>query len=471
MSTTINLDPVTRLEGHMKVSVTLNSSNIVTDAKSTGNMFRGFEQILVNRPAKDASFITQRICGVCPVSHALASAKATESVLKFKPTLQGLLLRNLVQGADFIQSNILHFYHLSVMDYISGPQLSPWAPSLTQDLRFSSSDTQTLVNNYIAALTIRRKAHEMGAIFCGKLPHAANIVPGGITAKPTAEDISTFKSLLSEVEVFVNSQYKNDVYLLAKTYKDYYYIGKGYGNLICFGAFDNDNSGNMLFPSGIITGKSKAQLNLSKIREDVRYSWYSSVSAKPPSKGSTVPEANKPDAYSWLKSPRYNSLPYEAGPLARMSMSGDYKRGISVIDRHIARYIETAKIIKSMKDWIEQISVGVSGYTDIGDPISGAGYGLTEASRGALGHWLSVNNSKISRYQIITPTCWNASPKDDADKYGPIEKALIGTYVENPEAPVELLRIVHSFDPCLACAVHVISPDGQDMSKFIVNPI
>ncbi len=468
---TINLDPVTRLEGHMKVSVTLNSSKIVTDAKSTGNMFRGFEQILVNRPLKDASFITQRICGVCPVSHALASVKAAESVLKFKPTLQGLLLRNLVQGADFIQSDILHFYHLSVMDYIRGPQLSPWAPGLTQDLRFSDSDTQLLINNYITALTVRRKTHEMGSIFCGKLPHAANIVPGGITAKPTSDDISNFKSLLSDVEVFVNTQYKNDVYLLAKTYKDYYYIGKGYGNLICFGAFDNDNSGNMLFPSGIITGKSKAQLNLSKIREDVRYSWYSSVSAKPPSKGSTVPEANKPDAYSWLKSPRYNSLPYEAGPLARMAMSGDYKRGISVIDRHIARYTETAKIIKSMKDWIEQISVGVSGYTDVGDPIVGAGYGLTEASRGALGHWLSADNSKISRYQIITPTCWNASPKDDADKYGPIEKALIGTYVENPEAPVELLRIVHSFDPCLACAVHVISPEGQDMSKFIVNPI
>lgn len=469
--TTIVLDPITRLEGHLKVDVTLDSNNNVIDAKAAGNLFRDFENMLANRIPRDAAYLTQRICGICPVSHAVASAKAVENAIGFKPNLQALLLRNLVLGADHIASNLLHFYHLSLMDFIQGPQMSPWSPGYSQDLRFSSADTQTLTNNYITALTIRRKAHEMGAIFGGKLPHAASIVAGGVTAIPSSINISTFKTYLNDIQAFINNQYQADVNKLAATYSDYYNIGKGYGNLISYGVFEKDTSGNTLFPAGTVANGTISSFNAANIKEYNKYSWYSSASGQNPNVGTTTADFGKTGAYTWLKAPRYSDVPYEAGPLARTWVSGDYRNGTSVMDRIMARYTETAKIAANMQTWINQIVANGSAYTDLGTPASGSGIGLTEAPRGALGHWISITNSKISKYQIITPTCWNASPKDDNGNSGPIEKALIGAHVANSAEPVELIRIVHSFDPCTGCSVHVISPEGIEMSKFIVNPM
>lgn len=471
MSTTLTLDPVTRLEGHLKIQVVLDANNTVIEAKAAGNLYRGFENMLLGRTPKDAAFLTQRICGVCPVSHAVASAKASESVLKFTPSLQGLLLRNIILGADHISSNILNFYHLSLMDYIQGPQMNPWTPGYNQDMRFSAADTQAFTSNYLTALTIRRKAHELGATFGGKLPHASNVIAGGVTAIPSADNINICKSYINEIQSFVNNQYQQDVNKLASAYSDYYNIGKGYGNLICYGVFDMNTSGQQLFPAGVVTNGVVNSFNVNNIKEYVGYSWYSSSSGINPASGTTSPSYGKSGAYTWLKAPRYNSVPYEAGPLARTWISGDYKRGVSVMDRHMARYIDTAKIVSNMQIWINQITVGLSGYTKVGAPTSGSGIGLTEAPRGAIGHWLSVANSQTSKYQIITPTCWNVSPKDDMGNPGPVEKALIGTYVANPSQPIELLRIVHSFDPCTGCSVHVMSPKGMEMSKFIVNPI
>ncbi len=468
---TIIIDPITRLEGHLKLEVTVDANNYVTDAKVSGHLFRGFENMLKNRPPKDASFLTQRICGVCPVSHAVASSKAVENVTGFTPTLQGLLLRNLVLAANHIDSNILHFYHLSLMDFIKGPQMSPWTPGYTQDYRFTQAETDAFINNYVQALHIRRKAHEMGAIFGGKLPHAANIVPGGITANPTATDINNFRTLLNEIQTFITNVYQADVNSLAAKYSDYYNVGGGYGNLICYGVFDTNTSGGRLFPAGTITNGVKGAFNAANIKEYNKYSYYSSPSGQAPASGTTTANLDKAGAYTWLKSPRYNDTAYEAGPLARVTISGDYTRGISVMDRHMARYVETAKLASNMQTWLNQITAGVSGYTHIGDPVSGSGVGLTEAPRGALGHWVSVSASKITNFQIITPTCWNASPKDDFNSYGPIEKCMIGTRVANAAQPVELLRIVHSFDPCTGCSVHVINPDGVEMSKFVINPM
>lgn len=468
---TITIDPITRLEGHLKLEVTLDSSNNVTEAKVSGHLFRGFENMLKNRPPKDASFLTQRICGVCPVSHAVASAKAVENVTGFVPTLQGLLLRNLVLGANHIDSNILHFYHLGILDFIKGPQMSPWTPGYNEDYRFNDVETTALTNNYVQALHIRRKAHEMGAIFGGKLPHAANIVPGGITATPSSTDINNFRVYLNEIQAFINNIYQGDVNALASKYSDYYNIGSGYGNLISYGVFDTNTSGGKLFNEGTFVNSSVGLFNKSNIKEYNKYSYYSSPSGQAPSSGTTVADDVKLNAYTWLKSPRYNDVPYEAGPLARVTVNGDYNNGVSVMDRHMARYVETAILADNMQTWLDQLVVGVSGYTDIGDPVSGSGVGLTEAPRGALGHWVSVSNSNISNYQIITPTCWNASPKDDFDNYGPIEKCMIGTHVANSSEPVELLRIVHSFDPCTGCSVHVMNPEGVEMSNFVVNPM
>lgn len=468
---TIVIDPITRLEGHLKVEVTLDANNNVTDAKAAGTLYRDFENMLIGRVPKDASFLTQRICGVCPISHAVASAKAIESVLKFTPSLQGILLRNLIQASNFVASQVLHFYHLALLDYVKGPQMSPWAPGYDQDFRFSATDSQNLINNYVTALSIRRQAHEMGAIFGGKLPHAANIVPGGVTAIPSSADKTKFQNYLNNIKTFVINTYQADINKLAATYSDYYNIGKGYGNLISYGGFDINTTGSKLFPAGTVTNGVIGTFDQSNIKEYVKHSWYSSPSGQLPASGTTTPNADKTGAYTWLKSPRYNNTPYEAGPIARTWLSGDYNRGVSVMDRHMARYVETAKLVTNMQTWLSQLVTDKTGYTNVGTPASGAGIGFTEAPRGALGHWVSVASSKVSKYQIITPTCWNASPKDDNGNSGPIEKALIGTNVANPSQPVELLRIVHSFDPCTGCSVHVMSPEGVEMSNFIVQPL
>ena len=468
---TIVLDPITRLEGHLKVSVTLDANNIVTAAESTGNLFRDFENMLLGRVPKDAAFLTQRICGVCPVSHAIASSKAVEAASGFTPNLQALLLRDLIQGANFISSNILHFYQLALMDYVQGPQVHPWTPGYSQDFKFNATDSQTLINNYVTALSIRRKAHEMGAIFGGKLPHVGNVVPGGVTAIPTATDITNFRNYLNTITTFITNTYKTDVNLLASTYSAYYTIGKGYGNLISYGVFDTNATGSKLFPAGTVTNGVVGSFATANIKEYVGHSWYPSPSGVTPASETTTPSYGKTGAYTWLKAPRYNGTPYEAGSLARTWISGDYKNGVSVMDRHMARYTETAKIAANMQTWLNQIVAGASAFTNLGAPTSGSGIGLTEAPRGALGHWVSVASTKISKYQIVTPTCWNASPMDDAGKVGPIEKALIGTHVVNTAQPVELLRIVHSFDPCTGCSVHVMSPEGIEMSNFVVQPI
>ena len=468
---TIVLDPITRLEGHLKVSVTLDANNIVTAAQSTGNLYRDFENMLIGRVPKDAAFLTQRICGVCPVSHAVASSKATEQAKGFTPNLQGLLLRDLIQGANFISSNVLHFYQLALMDYVQGPQVHPWTPGYTQDFRFNATDSQTLIDNYVAALAIRRQAHEMGAIFGGKLPHVGNVVPGGVTALPTSTNITTFRNYLNTITTFLQTKYAADVNKLAATYSDYYTVGKGYGDLISFGVFDTNASGGKLFPAGTVTNGTVGSFTQTNIKEYVGHSWYSSPSGANPASETTTPSFGKAGAYTWLKAPRYNGAAYEAGSLARTWVSGDYRNGVSVMDRHLARYTETNKIAVNMQTWLNQVVVGQSGFTNLGTPVSGSGIGLTEAPRGALGHWLTVANSKISKYQIVTPTCWNASPMDDAGKVGPIEKALIGTHVVNTAQPVELLRIVHSFDPCTGCSVHVMSPEGVEMSNFVVQPL
>lgn len=468
---TLVIDPITRLEGHLKIEVNLDSNNVVTSAMSAGTMFRNFENMLKGRVPRDAALLTQRICGVCPIPHAVASSKAIEKAKGFNPPMQALLLRNIILAAEHVNNNITHFYHLSVMDYVKGPAMSPWTPGYDSDYRFTQAESDALVNNYVKALEMRRKALELGAIFAGKMPHAANIVPGGVTAIPSSRNISDAKAYVNELKTFVTTTYQSDVNALAAKYSDYYTIGKGYGNLICYGVFDTGTNGERLFPAGTVTNGIVGSFNEANIKEFNKYSYYSSPTGQSPSSGTTTPSYGKADAYTWLKASRYNNAAYEAGSLARTWITGDYKRGVSVMDRHMARYVETGKLLDNMLTWLNSLTVNQTGYTEIGTPTSGSGSGLTEAPRGAVGHWINISSSTISNYQIITPTCWNASPMDDAGNPGPMEKALIGTVVANPAQPVELLRIVHSFDPCLGCSVHVISSEGQEMSKFVVDPM
>ncbi|CAH2213300.1 nickel-dependent hydrogenase large subunit [Tepidibacter aestuarii] len=470
MATKIKLDPVTRLEGHLKIEVEVDSNNKVINAHSTGNMFRGFEKILVGRDPRDAIHITQRICGLCPVSHSVASVKAVEDSFGYKPSVNAMLMRNLILGGNYLSDHILQFYHLTLLDYAKGPQQSPWTPGYDVDYRLTDSENSALINNYIKALEIRRKAHEMTAIFSGKIPHVMSIAPGGVTQKLTSTNIAKFKTYLNEVKSFIDNEYMNDLNLLADRYSDYYNIGKGCGNLLTYGVFDIDTNGNTLFKSGIYKNGVYSSIDISKIKEYAKYSWYTNDSGnRHPSSGKTEPSYGKSGAYSWLKSPRYNGEVFEVGPLARMFMNGEYTRGISVMDRHMARGLETKKLASEMLNWLNSLSTSSSNYTQLSLPSSGTGVGLTEAPRGALGHWLNFNNQSLTNYQVLTPTCWNVSPRDDFNQMGALEQALIGVTIQDTTQPIELLRIVHSFDPCTGCSIHVMDSEKNIKSKFVVS--
>ncbi len=461
MPTTLSIDPVTRLEGHLKIEVTVDyvsGRQQVVDAKATGTLFRGFETILKSRPPLDAPDITQRICGVCPVSHGLVASMALESAARAVVPENARIMRNLVLGSNFVQSHILHFYHLAALDFVDGPDMPPWQPSWKSDKRLGAAASQALVNNYVKALEIRRKAHEMGALFGGRLPHPPTFVPGGFTTAPRSSRISKFLTYVNEIIGFIENVYANDVYSLAQVYSDYYSIGRGPGRLLAFGVFDESPDGSQkLLRRGLAVNGAFQPLDIAKISEHVTYSWYSGGTAAP-ANGSTTPQYPKANAYSWLKAPRYAGGAYEVGPLARMWVNGDYNNGVSVMDRHHARMLEAKKVAYALRDWVGQRNPGGQVYQLYITPASGAGVGLAEAPRGALGHWVNIAAGRTANYQVVTPTCWNASPRDSAGRRGPLEEALIGTPVADLAEPNEVVRVIHSFDPCLSCAVHVMRP-------------
>jgi hydrogenase large subunit len=461
---TIRLAPVTRVEGHLDVEVTLGEKGgrlEVVDARSAGTAFRGFEILMRGRAPLDAVQLSQRVCGVCPVSHGVVSSLALESASGVAVPDNGRIVRNLVLGANFLQSHILHFYHLMVLDYVKTAGLLPVPPWSVQ---YTSPDLATgdvaarFVAHYTEALAARRKAHQMGAVFAGRLPCSPMFAPGGVTTAVTAEKIADFRAVLAEVHGFIAGALVPDAQLLGERYPDYYKLGRGCGNLLAFGVFDLDGAGTKkLLARGRLSGDRLEAVEPARIREYVSSAWYTEASGNcNPAAGVTEPREGKPGAYSWIKAPRYDGAVYEVGPLARMWMTGDYRKGISVMDRVLARALEAAKIADAMAGWLGQFVPGEPAYEHRSMPITGTGLGLAEASRGALGHWVDIVGGRLSRYQIVTPTAWNASPCDDAGLKGAMEQALIGTPVGDPANPVEVLRVVHSFDPCLACAVHTV---------------
>lgn len=259
---------------------------------------------------------------------------------------------------------------------------------------------------------------------------------------------------------------------MASYYSDYHQIGSGYRNLLAYGVFDLDDAGTLkLFKRGRLTGAGSRvePLDTKLITERVTASWYAPQTDNlNPAAGETLPVYPKNGAYSWLKAPRYKQTPYEAGPLARMRISGYYQGGVSVMDRHRARALEALRIADALGEWVRQLVPQQSSYIPYRIPESGTGVGLTEAPRGALGHWVKIQEKRTAKYQVITPTCWNASPKDALNRRGPIEEALVGTPVPDISQPVEVIRVIHSFDPCLSCAVHLMRP-AEDARVFVVG--
>jgi len=522
MSPTITIDPVTRIEGHLKIDVEV-ENGIVIDARSAGTMFRGFERLLQGKEPRDAAFITSRICGVCFSVHTMASSLALDAAFGAEVPTGGRLLRNLIMGAEYIYDHLLHFYHLTALDYLditrvaeyagADPDLlavrdkivalveagdtHPLAPSYTPDAYCATDpDTvTTLVSHYLQALRMQMLAKRMGAIFGGRAPHYQSIVVGGVTKLPTSAEIAQFRALLAELTSFVKGVYVPDVtslgtgLLLDLATSDF---GVGHPNFLAYGAFDESAAGDPLLPGGVITGLDSSNIIVSaldpaEITESVRYAWYRPSVPRHPSVGDTTPDLDVSEAYTFCKAPRYRGLPYEVGPLARMLILREprlvalLEQGVKpgAVARHAARAFETTLICDAMSRWLDELEVALGGPAfRIHDtahwetPTTGQGMGLYDAPRGALGHWISINNSVVENYQAIVPTTWMASPRDDNDVRGPYEESLIGCPVPDVTNPINVVRVVRSFDPCLGCAVHLVEAGSRrSMGRFVVDPM
>ncbi|MBF0572881.1 MAG: nickel-dependent hydrogenase large subunit [Desulfamplus sp.] len=463
----VAIDPVTRIEGHLKVEVEVSDGKVV-NARCFGGMFRGFENILKGRDPRDASQIVQRICGVCPTAHATASSLALDDAFKVKLTDNGRITRNLIFGANYLQSHILHFYHLAALDYVNGPDVAPFIPRYKKnDIRVDKATNEIGVGQYLEALEVRKTCHEMVALFGGRMPHVQGIVVGGTTEIPSREKLNIYAEKFKVVKKFIEEKYLPLVYLLAGPYGDLLKTGVGHKNLISFGVFPLDDSGkNKLLKSGAYTDGKDSAVDHQLIKEYVKYSFFDDkTTGLHPSKGQTVPQVDKAGAYSFVKSPRYNGKPHEGGPLARMwmtnpelSKTGQKALGVkkmrdigdaafSILGRHVARAEEALVVANAVEQWLNEVKPGVETYVPAPVPDNAEGLGLTEAARGALLHYIDIKDKVISNYQITSATIWNANPMDDMGQRGPIEQALIGVPVADIENPVNVGRLIRSFDP------------------------
>ncbi len=556
---TITIDPITRIEGHLRVEVAVDN-NRVTDAWSITPAFRGLEIILKGRDPRDAWALTQRICGVCTTVSAIGSVRAVENALGIAIPDNARIFRNLMEGIQYIQDHAIHFYHLHGPDWfdvVSALSADPAGTAALQSRRdaahFKSVQDRLrafvnsgqlglfangywghpayklppdgnllLMAHYLEALDWQKEIIKIHAIIGGKNPHPQTYVVGGM-AKPinptgdskfalTNADIATLQKLAATALDFVKNVYVPDVLYLASYYKDWANLGTGAGNYLCYGDFP-DKSGTKWLPAGIILNRDLSKVvpvDYAKITEDVTRAWYQNTAAPlHPSKGVTQPNYTGPtppytglvsagSKYSWGKAPRYDGTVMEAGPLARMAVA--YAAGVpdikalidaslaklglpasalfSTLGRTLTRALETQAVAQKMAGWIGELQANMkSGNLAVANaakwnpgtwPATASGFGTTEAPRGALGHWVSIANGKIANYQIIIPSTWNGSPRDAKGQRGAWEQALLQTPVADPNRPLEVLRTVHSFDPCMACAVHVIDSRGTEVTQVKV---
>lgn len=545
MGQRVVIDPITRIEGHLRIEVEV-ANGKVSNAWSSATLFRGLEIMLKGRDPRDASLITQRACGVCTYVHALASVRCVDDAVKVNVPSNARIIRNLIHGAQFLHDHLVHFYHLHALDWVdivsalkADPQktaklaneVSPAGRSGVNDFKDVRNRLQKFVDSgqlgifangywgspayklppevnllaashYLEALRQQARTARMMAVFGGKNPHPQSLVVGGVTCATdlNADRIAEFKYLWQETMDFVDNVYIPDVVAVAGFYKDWGQIG-GTTNFLAYGEFpqsEKEPDSNLL-QRGAIFKRNLAQVqpvDVGLIEEHVKRSWYEGDQALPPAKGETKPKYDGLDVekrYSWMKAPRYNGEPMEVGPLARVlvaygkgneaakkSVDGLLKKlGVpkealfSTLGRTAARALETKIIGDAMGGWmmelVENLKKGDNTiYQSYEMPDSAMGMGLNDVPRGALGHWIEIKEKKIGNYQLVVPSTWNLGPRCAAGKPGPVEEALIGTPVSDPKRPVEILRTVHSFDPCIACGVHVIDPQTNEVYKFRV---
>jgi len=562
----IVVDPITRIEGHLRIEAEVNNG-VISDAWSSATMFRGIEKILRGRDPRDAWFWTQRFCGVCTTVHSIASVRAVENALKIKIPPNAELIRNIIIGIQNVQDHVIHFYHLHALDWVditSGLKADPVATSkLAASLSDWPNNSPTYFKavqdkvkafvasgrlgpfanaywghpayklppeanlmataHYLEALEWQKDVIKIHAILGSKNPHPQTFLVGGmaIPIDPdsqnalNADKLIEIKRLLKKAQDFVEKVYIPDLLAVASFYKDWAAIGGGVGNYMCYGEFP-DASGNLWFPAGAILNKDLSKViavDQGKIAEYVDHSWFDNSAGAGkglhPFDGETEVRYTGPkppyehldtDAkYSFVKSPRYDEKSMEVGPLARVlvAYASGHKETKAVVDlvlgklgvgpealfstlgRTAARGVDCLLVARQTPKFLDELIGNISK----GDyrihanekwepsdwPAEAQGYGMHEAPRGALGHWIKIKDQKILNYQAVVPSTWNASPRDAKGQRGPYEAALVGTPMADPNKPLEILRTIHSFDPCLACAVHVVDATGNELVKVKVS--
>jgi len=574
MSTqTVVLDPVTRIEGHLRIEAEMDADGRIARASSAGTMVRGLEIILRGRDPREAWAFAQRICGVCTLVHAIASVRAVEDALKIDIPRNAQLIRNLMIAAQYVQDHVMHFYHLHALDWVDVVSALSADPRKTSALAQSISsyahsspgyfaDVQKRVKgfvesgqlgiftngywghtayklppeanlmavaHYLDALAWQRDVAKLHAVFGGKNPHPNFLVggvPSAISISPTAgmrapgvenatslnlAGLGLVREIIGQMCSFVDQVYLPDVLAIASFYKDWAAQGEGLGNFMSYGEFPGDAG--PLIPAGVILNRNLGAIQpvdlhaADQIQEFVAHSWYDYSGGKQtglhPYQGETALKYSGPkppyehldteQSYSWLKSPRWRGKPVEVGPLARVLIL--YAKGhartrelvdgalktldvpisalYSTLGRTAARALETKIIGDEMQGWYDTLIANIKA----GDlkthndkrwdpstwPAEAQGAGYMEAPRGALGHWIVIRDGKIANYQAVVPSTWNAGPRDAQGQEGAYEAALKGQAIKDPKQPIEILRTIHSFDPCVACAVHLAGP-GVDKS-------
>jgi Ni,Fe-hydrogenase I large subunit len=558
------VDPVSRIEGHLRIEADLNGGKI-SDAWSSGTMFRGIEMILQGRDPREAWIWAQRICGVCTMVHAIASVRAVEDALQIEVPENAQLVRHLIAGSQMVQDHVVHFYHLHALDWVDVASSLKADPAKTSTIAQSISNCEKSSTNYFKGIQQRVKgvvdsgqlslfasgywghpayalppevnllavAHylealqfqkdfiRIHAILGGKNPHPQSFLVGGMSTamdpnEPAAvinpQTITVMRSLVATAQKFVDEYYIPDVLAIAPIYKDWFTRGEGLGNFLSYGDYssgDPTDPKTFLFPRGIVMGHDISKVlpvDPSKITESVAHSWYEysggDATAIHPSMGETKPKYSGPKPpydhldvnakYSWLKSPRYDGKPMEVGPLARMvvgyasgkkeivdAVNGALKALnaqpavlFSTLGRIAARALEAQIMARQLDAWVNKLDDNLAhGKTTIFNPVkwdpgswpkTASGHGWHEAPRGSLGHWIEIDNKAIKNYQAVVPTTWNAGPRDAQGQKGAYEASLLNTPVADPNRPLEILRTIHSFDPCIACAVHVIDAQGRE---------
>jgi len=569
-STKTVVDPITRIEGHLRIEVQSDGGKI-SGSWATATMFRGIETIMTGRDPRDAWAYTQRICGVCTTVHAIASVRAVEDALDIKIPQNANIIRNLVHGMQYIQDHVIHFYHLHALDWVDvvsavgadpakaaalAKSLSPWPNNDEAHFRAVQARLKKFVgtgqlgifangywghpayklppeanlmavSHYLEALDWQRDVIRLHTVFGGKNPHP-NFLVGGMasainldeTATINAVRLADVQGMIKKAKDFVEQVYWPDLVAIASFYKEWGAIGGGVPNFLACGEFpetDSRDLKSLYFPRGIILDKDLTKVHEydhKKVAEYITSSWYTYDGGDDkglhPWEGETNPKYTGPKApyeylqgekkYTWMKAPRYEGKAMQVGPLARMLVGyasghkdikelvgetlGKLKVGpavlFSTLGRTAARGIETVLLARKMQTWFDQLITNVKA----GDtatfskekwdpktwPKKAQGYGYLDAPRGALGHWVQIEDEKISRYQCVVPSTWNCSPRDAQGQMGAYEAALVDNHpLVKPDQPLEILRTIHSFDPCLACGVHVLDADGGLVTEVKVQ--